>query len=41
VVFGISTDGFGEVLVEEVPADLEAEVRTVAGHRPERAITVE
>ncbi|WP_312627215.1 ferredoxin [Pseudofrankia sp. BMG5.37] len=40
-VFGISDDGYGEVLVDEVPADLEAEVRTVSGHCPERAITVE
>lgn len=40
-VFGINDDGYGEVLVDEVPADLEDAVRVVATHCPERAITVE
>ncbi|MBL7494948.1 ferredoxin [Frankia sp. CNm7] len=39
-VFTVNDDGYGEVLVDEVPAELEETVRTVAGHCPEWAITV-
>jgi ferredoxin len=40
-VFGVNADGYGEVLLDVIPADLEDEVRVVAGHCPERAITVD
>jgi ferredoxin len=40
-VFGINDDGYGEVLVDEVPDELTTEVRLVASHCPERAITVD
>jgi ferredoxin len=40
-VFGVNDDGYGEVLVDTVPAELEDEVRLVATHCPERAITVQ
>ncbi|MBX6387574.1 MAG: ferredoxin [Frankia sp.] len=39
-VFGMSDDGYAEVLVDEVPAEYAAGVREAAGNCPERAISV-
>ncbi len=39
-VFGLDEVGHGTVLVDEVPAGLEADAEKAAGNCPERAITV-
>ena len=39
-VFDINEDGYAVVLLDVIPADLEASVRKAASGCPERAITV-
>lgn len=39
-LFRFSDDGWAEVTVDEVPADLEAAARTAVAHCPERAISI-
>ncbi|MFB4309758.1 ferredoxin [Actinomadura sp. GTD37] len=40
-VFALTDDGYSEVTVAEIPADLAGPVRRAAGQCPERAITVD
>lgn len=40
-VFELSDDGFSVVLVDEVPPELEDQVRKAAAQCPSRAITIE
>jgi ferredoxin len=39
-VFALDEDGHGSVLVDEVPADLEAGAKEAAENCPERAISI-
>ncbi len=39
-VFDINDDGYAEVLLDVIPAELEESVRKAAANCPERAITV-
>ncbi len=40
-VFDIDDDGYGIVIVDEVPEGLEAEVRSAVASCPESAITID